>query len=427
MTKSKLALGLSTIALMATATAGFAQSQDACGLGVNSVRWIGGDAGGSDISTVSDFEEQMALVLSGTNYVSQFELSSATDVRIEAEGRGMSDPMFELYDSAGTLLLTDDDSGGGTSAMVETSLDSGTYCVLLRSYDNSPMTSYLRIGRQEHERLTSGVMDEEIISGVEDAIDDALNDDMLSSNGMFEMPGLTCDSSMYAEPLMLGSSSTASVDEVPYWRFTIDEPMSVTITAEGDSADPYITLYDDYGGYLTENDDYDGLNSRIDMVDPLDPGDYCITMEALSDSYSPITVSVYEYDAEEVLMQSYASGEAAPPLDGSYPVTELADLTTRIRQDVRINGDVEWFSFYVPEGGLLLIEAITVDGGGDPFVYLYDDLGRQVGYNDDGPAGLDSMLATKITNGSYMLAVGDLNYGTGAPMRILLERYVPAR
>ncbi len=99
----------------------------------------------------------MALVLGGNEYVSLFTLSAPTDIRVEAAGRGSGDPIIDLLDSTGGMILSDDDSGGNAASRAETSLDAGTYCMSLRSYDGGPMTAFVRIGRQEQEALTEGV------------------------------------------------------------------------------------------------------------------------------------------------------------------------------------------------------------------------------------------------------------------------------
>jgi len=54
----------------------------------------------------------MALVLGGNEYVSLFNLSGPTDVRVEAQGRGAGDPQIDLIDAEGNIMLSDDDGGG---------------------------------------------------------------------------------------------------------------------------------------------------------------------------------------------------------------------------------------------------------------------------------------------------------------------------
>ncbi len=392
-----LAAGMLSLA----ATGAYAQDSNLCGgVGANG-QWLGGDEASSDISRSADYLEQMALVLLRNEYVALFTMSEPGEVRIEAEGRGSGDTVIDLRDAAGNLVISDDDSGGNGASRAETFLDSGTYCVSLRSFDGSPLTGFVRVGRPEHAALTAGF-------------------------GATSMPaGGECDLSR-AAPITLGQPVTRSVDDTPFYSLVLDQPTAISLTAENPDADPVLALYDGQGNWLAENDDFDGLNSRIDMADPLAPGQYCVALRALSDSGLPITTTAKVYDPEEVMMNLYARGEAAPPLDGSYPVKNLGEISTRLREDANVGGDAAWYSVDVFDGGLLLVEAIA-QGQGDPVLTMYDDLGRQVAHNDDHGGSLDSMITTRIQPGTYLIAVRQLDNSLQGVIRLVFERYVPAR
>lgn len=377
-----------------------ALAQVTCGGAGTAGQWIGGDEASSDITTADNYREQMALVLGGNDYTALFTLSAPTDIRLEAAGRGSGDPRIDLLDADGGIILSDDDSGGNAAARAETSLEPGSYCLAMRSYDGGPMTAFVRIGRQEHDPLTDGII----------TPDDP------------EITGSCAD----ATPMgALGSDVTASAAETPYWSFTLDEPTAVTITAENDSADPVITLYDAAETYLGENDDYNGLNAQLDMTAPLAAGTYCLNVRALSDDSLPITLNVSPYDAQAAMLDLYARGEAAPPLDGSVPVTDLGLVSTRLRQDVTAATDVTWFTLQVEAASLLLIEAIG-NGNVDPWLIVYDDLGREIGQNDDYGNALDSLLAAKVQPGGYLIGVRQFGEGQGL-IRLVVERFVPAQ
>ena len=393
-------LKTTVIASLLLAAASPAFAQEICGGFGDSGQWIGGDEAASDITTADTYREQMALVLGGNEYVSLFSLSAPTDVRVEAAGRGSGDPIIDLLDETGGIILTDDDSGGNAASRAETTLEPGKYCMSMRSYDGGPMTAFVRIGRQEQEPLTEGI----------DAGDGG-------------EPLGSCDS---AVPFgALGHSVSASVNDTPYWSFDLETETAITITAENESADPVITLYGPGDTYIDENDDYDGLNARLDLTNALAAGTYCLAVSALSDDSAPITVSINEYDAEEALQSLYARGEAAPPLDGSIPVTDLGVLTSRVRQDVQATEDVTWFSIDLDDAGLLVVEAIA-NGSSDPWLVIYDDLGRQVGQNDDYGDGLDSLIAVRLQPGTYIIGVRQYDGGQGF-IRLLAERYVRAQ
>lgn len=387
-----------SMGLLGLAAPAFAQ--DICGGAGTGGQWIGGDEASSDITGAENFREQMALVLGGNDYVALFSVSETTDVRLEAAGRGSGDPMIDLLGTDGTLILSDDDSGGNAAARAETTLDAGTYCMAMRSYDGGPMTAFVRIGRQEHEPLTDG----------------------LNTQGDPASSG-SCSEAVPIGPL--GTSVSGSANDNPYWSFTLDEPTAITITAVNESADPVITLYDAAENYITENDDFDGLNSRIDQTEPLAAGTYCINLTALSDETLPITLTVGAYDPQAALLSIYNRGEAAPPLDGTVPVTDLGLIGTRIRQDVTASSTASWFTVDVDAPGLLMLEAIG-NASADPVLVIFDDLGREVGRNDDHGGGLDSLIAARVDQGTYIVGVWKYGEGQGL-IRLLVERYVPAQ
>lgn len=405
MTKTFSALA----ALFLSSTPAFAQ--ECGGLGAGGI-WIGGDAAGSDIATVPAPLDQLALVLSGNSYVSLFSLSGPAEVRLEAQGNGEGDPVIELFNDGGASIGIDDDGGGGTSSRIETSLQAGTYCMSMSSFGGAPMTGTVRIGRTEHEALTTG-----IVGG--------------GSTETASLPpaGAGCGmGNLIGEGSLDGVTSataTAPISQISGYDFSISEPATLSITAENEDADPVLTIKDSFGTVLYENDDFDGLNSRVDIMTPLSPGDYCIELRALNDANLPVTVTVTGFDPEEAQRTLYDRGEDVPPLDGSYPVEILGKVQGRLRSDVQMQANVaKWFAMEVPAGGLLVIEAIAPNGG-DPVLTLFDDLGRQVGYNDDAGEGLDSMIAARVLPGTYLVALTDLQDGTPL-MRVVVERYVPA-
>ena len=388
----------------------FAQDAACNGLGANG-QWIGGAETTSDLSTASDYQEQMALVLSGNQYVSLFSVSEATTVRLEAAGRGSGDPQIDLIDASGTIIMSDDDSGGNGAARAEVALEPGTYCMSLNSFDGAPMTAFVRMGRLDQEPLTEG-------------IGETAGD--IETGGGSTGGGGNC---AVATPLGAFSgtlSATGSVDSNPYWGFSLSEPSAITITAQNEDADPLIILYDAAETYISENDDFDGLNSRLDIATPLDAGDYCIEMQALNNTSLPIELDIVVYDPQAVLMGQIARGEVAPPLDGSVDITDLGTVAGRLRADAQIGADATWFSITVPEGGLLLAEAIAGTGDGDPWMAMFDDLGRQVALNDDYGDALDSRLAEKVNAGTYLVAVKQVGGATDGLVRMVFERYVPA-
>ena len=370
----------------------------------------------------------MALVLASNQYTALFDVSAPTEVRLEAEGRGGGDPLIELRDAAGTVLLSDDDSGGEGSAFAETSLEPGTYCLSMKSYDGAPMTGFVRVGRLEQERLTAGTALSPPTGDLSSVPSDTVGPpgEPAGGAGCSGVANYLASGPVDGSLSMGGASMTAAASEVDAWGFSLAAPQAVTITATNETADPSITLYDAQGTYLADNDDHDGLNSQIDMTMPLDAGDYCIEVQALSDANAPITVSVVGYDPMAALDNLIANGEASPPMDGTYPIENLGVLTNRIRRDAQIGTRTSWFQIDVDQGGLVLIEAVA-NGNGDPIAFLYDDIGRQVAMNDDNGTSYDSMIAARVLPGSYLLGIKQYDASQTSLVRLVIERYVPAQ
>lgn len=400
-----ISTALTTSLFALTALPALAQDASLCGgTGANG-QWLGGDEASSDISTTPTYIEQMALVLLRNEYVGLFTVSQAGDYRIEAQGRGGGDTVLDIRDASGQIVASDDDSGGDAASRAETFLNPGTYCASMRSFDGSPLSAFVRAARIDQDPLTAGV----------------------GTTPPPEVGGGTgeCNLSI-AQPLVLGQPVANSWSAQNVYSMRLDAPTAISLTAENEDADPILTLFDTTGNWLAENDDFDGLNSRIDMADPLPAGEYCINIGLYGDESVPITVTAKEYDPLEVQLNLYARGDASPPLDGSYPVQALGELATRLREDVNVGGDAAWYSFDVYEGGLVLVEAIA-QGQGDPVLVMYDDLGRQVGYNDDADGTLNSLLTVRVQPGTYLVAVSQLDGGTTGFIRMVFERYVPAR
>jgi hypothetical protein len=284
------------------------------------------------------------------------------------------------------------------------------------------MTGTVRVGLTLHEPLTTG-------SNSTTPTDD--------SHDMTAMAGGVCDASTDAarindgaaidDELATGITASGSVDVTPYWRFTLSNAQAFTVTAQNETADPMITIYDANGGWVADNDDSDGLNSRIDFTYPMQPGDYCIAVQALNDTSLPIQITISAFDAAAALRDSYDRGEAAPPLDGSHPITDMGPLASRLRVDGLIGDKAAWYSVDVDQTGLLLVEAIDPTGNGDPYLVLFDDLGRQIAYNDDNGQTYDSMVVGRVSPGTYLIAVGQLDGYAPSMLRILTELYLPAR
>ena len=114
-------------------------------------------------------------------------------------------------------MASDDDSGGNGAARAELSLDAGSYCMIMKSYDDAPMTAFVRVGRAEQEALTPGMTD--------------------GGGGDSDAPSGSC-----AEARPFGEIGNTSVSTCGRNRVLVvhalTEPTAISITAENETADP---------------------------------------------------------------------------------------------------------------------------------------------------------------------------------------------
>ncbi|MGB3406806.1 MAG: ABC transporter substrate-binding protein [Jannaschia sp.] len=379
--------------------------------------WVGGTEEASDITMAgAAFDADGQVPIAG-HLVRMFTLSQPGDIRAEVAAVPAGDPYVSIYDESGTEVAADDDSGGDFAARVEASLPAGTYCLAARSYESGVTDVAVRIGRPSHEPLTTGG------AGQTDAPSIGLPGEGAGCGD----PGVTVigrDLSMVDAGDGLTATGTAGRN--PGFAFSLLDPMPLTITADSIDGDPLITLLDATGTSLGENDDFDGLNSRIDMVDALPAGEYCIALQDLNGEANDITVGLRAFDPAADRRRRLNAAEFAPTALDDVAITDLGVVQSTIVHDVTASGAAKWLRFDLPDGGLLVTEGIG-SGDADPTLVLFDRVGRRVAENDDGPEGLDSFMATRLLPGSYLLAVRLVDQSASGPVRILLERFVPAQ
>ncbi len=408
-------LGLLATASVFLPSVAFAQLS-VCGVSPAEVQPFGGF--GVNVSSISSPAQMQLQLTPGVNNYLQFEVSQPTDVRIEATDESDVDPVMVLLDTSGNELASDDDGGGGRASRIETSLDAGTYCAKVYNFSSNSGATTVQLSRWDMPAITPGAD---------------------TGGGGAE----ACTAATPANPIAFGPINAAlagggeisfsRTGAITYHRLTVDAPLGLTVTANGTDADPVLRIYDNDGNVVFENDDYDGLNSQIDMQTPLQPGDYCIAVSALSDGEQPIDVVVKAFDEKAFLNARYATGEASPPIGGSYPIDDIGLINTAFSGDVLVGKDARWISFEVAEPSLMLIQGIG-NGGADSQLYLYNDRGQQLGFNDDSGLGgnstRDSQIAAELYPGRYLAAVLIYNFEDGSPsqpVRMSFQRYVRAK
>ena len=380
--------------------------------GVSTAIVAGGEMSNADLSSIAD-PLQFSVELSGAGpAVYQFDVTSNTDIRVEASDSDGADPVIVLLNASGVELASDDDGGGGRSSRIETSVAPGTYCVQVNAYGSQAGITMVQFGRFDHIALTPGA---DFGGGMETT---------------------ACTAETPAEPLTAGSLNAAlsggsnvsltRTGSPTYHRFTLDQPLALTISGTNTEADPVLALYDANGALVVENDDFDGLNAQINQQSPLAAGDYCLAVSALSDSNAPITVAVSEFDPVAYLNGRYDRVEAAPPINGDYPVQDIGTLSTSLSSDIFVGANAVWITYNLAEASMVVMEAIG-NGQVDPVITLFSERGTQLAQNDDGPTSYDSQIAMELQAGRYLIAITQYDDTDSGVVRAYLQRYVRAQ
>jgi PKD repeat protein len=79
-----------------------------------------------------------------TDFV-RFTLSQRTRVELRTSLLTLGDSYLYLYNSAGTLLASDDDGGGGLTSLITITLDAGTYYIGARGFGSSTGQQYVQL------------------------------------------------------------------------------------------------------------------------------------------------------------------------------------------------------------------------------------------------------------------------------------------
>ncbi|WP_353474149.1 hypothetical protein PVT71_19655 [Salipiger sp. H15] len=268
----------------------------------------------------------------------------------------LGNPLLQLYDGDGFLLLENDDWLGLNSLIEYTPVaDLRVYVAAGTSGEEGTGDFLLSLAVQAHE---DGVPDdtgttEELVPGVELA-------------GRINYEG---DRDWYGVQLVAGTTYVFDLTR----DYASAEPL----------VDPYFRLYDAAGELLVENDDYDGLNSRIYLT-------------AESDARVYAAAGAFSDNATGDYILSVADSADLDTVPGDASTAEDLPLGGEIAGRVDFQGDDDWYRVQLVGGTTyridLLSDADSPDPLADPTLYLYDAEGGLVTSDDDGGEGLQSSL-----------------------------------
>jgi hypothetical protein len=314
----------------------------------------------------------------------EFSLDVPMDLTLRTEAP-TTDPAIALYDQSGQVVGWDDDSGGGTDALVGQSLNAGEYCVQVRPIGADPVDFA------------------EVV--------------LIFEEGIVAAPGeeLPC-SSPTTQDLAMGVSSpfqSIALDGVTDpassrsdYRLSLAGPLGLKIDLASGEFDTLLEVYDSSGTQVASNDDFAGTDSRVEQAFPA--GDYCVVARAFGDGGGAFTMAVAESDIEPP-PQPCSDPALTSLLAGNFgPGGEAARAQGMIDPDLLRS----WYALNVAAPVDVQIDARSA--ALDTVLEVYDSAGSLVAENDDGPDGTNSRIETTLGAGDYCVTVRDYDDGTGA-------------
>lgn len=377
-------------------------------------QWLGHEGEG-DIS-VSEMPMAVAAnVPAGQQALFAFRVSDdAQALRVEAEAPD-GDPAISLLTEDGELIAENDDTAVSLNSLLETSVGPGVYCVGVRSANDNALAATVQVSRQDQQALLAGDNQETGIDAIAPCMADTPAD-ALSRDAL--------DSRLDQGPVTMAQDGV----QTRYYRFSLSQPMPLTLRATSPTLDPVLKLFDSQGVLLAQNDDADGLNARLDFASTLAAGDYCVAAASLGGQPGEVTVIAEKLDPEAFLRNAYRRGELAPPADGSYPIQDF-DLARQTQTVLLHDGGAQWLGLVLDQPTVLIVSAYGSFAGADPKLVLFGASGAPVAENDDIDGGTNARLGPILLEpGRYHMGVIDVsrNDGTIGPIRpvgLIFDRF----
>lgn len=273
---------------------------------------------------------------------------STVDVMTECDG----DSILGLFDSGGSQIAFDDDSGPGLCSRLVSTLAAGTYA--------------LGIGEYSH-------------------------------GGTFEYSiSIDCFETVACGQTVSGS--IASFGEVDRYALSLAAGALVTFDVACDG-DGELTVMDSTGARLGFSDDAVGLCPRLRLNLPA--GAYSVLInERLNDD--TMNYSLVVTCEPPLPLESEPNGEPG--------TADAIACGGAVSGTVSPVADLDFWTFSLATLSQVVVET---DCTGDTTLTLFDSTLTQIGFDDDGGAGLCSRLTTMLDSGTYYVVVGDfLNDGT---------------
>jgi hypothetical protein len=330
----------------------------------------------------------------------EFTLSGSERLALRTETTDdATDPYLTLMTANGSVIDADDDGAGGYNAILDVTLEPGSYCAQVR-----PLGGDVTSDQPVTLLLATGAAAEELAARI----------DLPTGPGdLCTDPALTSDLDRALAPGFGSHELQASVDPQSHrdWRVTVTEPMQLQVDATSGQFDTVLMLVDEVGSTVAENDD--GFNSGTDsrIAVSLEPGSYCLSLSGFDGESGLAAISMTDTPEAPIPGPLSAActddaltsdlGRAVGAGFGSHSVA--ATLASVSRSDWR---------FEVTDEVLLQFDAMSDEF--DTLISLIDSSGAMIEQNDDEPNSINSRIVRTLAPGSYCLTVEAFGGGGGS-------------
>lgn len=300
----------------------------------------------------------------------------AYQIRLNSAGSpSLADPFLRFRYGDGTLIKSDDDSGGGLNSLITyTPNQSGYYFIDVGDYSNG-LGAY-KFSVKKVDDYAGGVSTSGIVS-VESTV-----------SGQIETAG---DHDWFKVNLDAGST----------YQIRVNSSGSPGLT------DPYLTLRYGDGGAIKSNDDGGGGRNALLTYTADQSGYYYLDVKNYDQGTGNYSLSVLKQNTDDYSATTSTAG------------TIVVNSSSTGKIDSQ--GDHDWFALNLTAGIHYQFKAVSTGPGqlSDPFLTLRSSSGLAINSDDDSGgrgigAGGDSLLTfTPASSGRYYLDVSDFEQGTG--------------
>ncbi len=316
---------------------------------------------------------QGGLDHSGDTDVLEVELTAGTTYQIAVDGvgdNGVEDTYLELYDSDGTRVEADDDSGPGQNSLVfSTPTETDTYSLRVGS-DSRHDGDY---------EVTVNEADAEDVTDTEDGAGFLTVGEAFQ--GVLDHAG---DTDVLEVELTAGTTYRIAMDGV----------------GDNGVSDPYLEVYDGNGRQVGSDDDSGFGQNSLFTFTPAVTGTYSLHAGSIRRQAGDYEVTVNTVVDTEDDAAPLTVGEAFQGVLDHSGDTDVAGDTDVLKVDLTAGTTYKIAMYGVGDNGVE-----------DPYLEIYDANGYRVGSDDDGGADQNSLLFfTPSATGRYFLHAGSAGH-----------------